>query len=98
MSKRQVNKLLSDAAVIKAKNHKAKETIDYANTYLAFLVNKISGLSLLTVGSLEFFDPSILHSVVLDRPLSAAAVGMALISGKGSIELIKKIVSRGNKK
>ena len=94
MSKRALEKIEKETALIKAKVEKNKAELERINQWCAFGVNKIAGTGIAGVEVSEFLAPEFLTAVVLDKPLSFVAVGAALLAGKNTIEVIKELVKK----
>ena len=72
-----------------------KGNIKAANDWIGFGVSKATGLGSVVVGGLEWVDPNILP-IALERPEIVVGVGLALLAGKGIIDLIAKVSKYGD--
>lgn len=81
--------------VDKAKLEAAKLKTATWDHYIGFFTFKASGLTAIAAAASELLNPALIP-IVLD-PLSAAAAGIALLTGKSVLGLIAKVTAPDNK-
>ena len=79
-----------NAIQIRAANR--KEQLQKWNDYIGFAVAKLSGFTCLVVGVLETIQPDIL-SMTLPYPGAVAGVGLALLVGPNTVNILAKILN-----